>query len=253
MIYGKRIVVVMPAYNAAKTLLKTYREIPREIVDEVFLVDDASRDETAQSAQELGIKTIVHPRNKGYGGNQKTCYQVAIRDGADVVVMLHPDYQYPPRLIVPMAGMVASGLYEAVLGSRVLGKGALARGMPFYKYGANRILTLIQNFCFGRKLSEYHSGFRAFSREVLLKLPLLENSDDFVFDNQMLVQLVYFGYEIAEITCPSFYFQEASSINLNRSILYGLGVLATTAQYMLTRWNLKKFKLFDPAGQKISP
>ncbi len=251
MINGKKVVVVMPAYNAAKTLRQTYAEIPKDVVDDVILVDDASQDETAIVARELGIKTFVHRENRGYGGNQKTCYRQALGLGAEVVVMLHPDYQYTPKLIHAMSGMVAYGVYEVVLGSRVLGKGALAGGMPLYKYMANRFLTLVQNLCLGRKLSEYHTGYRAFSSKVLLTLPLEENSDDFVFDNEMLVQLVYNGYEIAEITCPTYYFPDASSINFRRSVTYGLGVLLTTAKFLLARWGIRRAPLFDPDGRKL--
>ena len=253
MIHGKKIIVVMPAYNAAKTLRKTFAEIPIEVVDDVILVDDASRDETPQVARELGIRTIVHPENKGYGGNQKTCYREALSHGADVVVMLHPDYQYTPKLILAMSSMIAYGVYDVVLGSRVLGKGALAGGMPLYKFISNRFLTLAQNLCLGRRLSEYHTGFRAFSRKVLLTLPLEQNSDNFVFDNEMLVQLVHFGYEIAEITCPTRYFPEASSTNVKRSIVYGLGVLGTTAKFLLHRWGIRRYALFDPKGKKLAP
>ena len=252
MINEKKVVVVMPAYNAERTLRKTYDEIPLDVVDEIILVDDASRDNTAQVARELGIKTVIHPENRGYGGNQKTCYRLALEHNADVVVMLHPDYQYTPKLILAMSSMIAYGVYEAVLGSRVLGKGALAGGMPLYKYASNRILTLVQNLCLKKKLSEYHTGYRAFSRRVLVELPLEENSDDFVFDNEMLVQLAYFGYEIAEITCPSSYFADASSINFKRSIIYGLGVLKTTAKFLLAKWGIRKYGIFDPGGRKIS-
>ncbi len=252
MINGKKIVVVMPAYNAERTIRKTYDEIPLDVVDEVILVDDASRDNTAQVARELGIKTVIHPENRGYGGNQKTCYRTALEHDADIVVMVHPDYQYTPKLTQAMASMIAYGVYEAVLGSRVLGKGALAGGMPLHKYAANRVLTLAQNLCFGRKLSEYHTGYRAFSRKVLLELPLEENSDDFVFDNEMLVQLVYFGYEIAEITCPTLYFGEASSINLPRSIQYGIGVLDTTAKFLLHRAGIRRYPIFEESGRTLS-
>ena len=214
MLHSKKIVIVLPAYNAAKTLEQTYREIPFDIVDEVILVDDASRDDTIEIANALGIKHVIrHEKNKGYGGNQKTCYAKALELGADVVIMLHPDYQYTPKLIPAMASIIAQGLYPVVLGSRILGKGALKGGMPLYKYIANRILTLIQNMLIGEKLSEYHTGYRAFSKEVLESLRLDENSDDFVFDNQMLSQIIYAGFSIGEITCPTKYFPEASSIN----------------------------------------
>ena len=252
MINGKQVVVVMPAYNAAKTLRRTVAEIPRDVVDHIVLVDDASRDETARIARELGLLTRVHQRNLGYGGNQKTCYRLALGLGADIVVMLHPDYQYTPKLIQAMSSMIAYGVYEVALGSRVLGKGALAGGMPLYKFVANRALTFFQNVCLGRKLSEYHTGYRAFSRKVLLELPLEENSNEFVFDNEMLVQLVAFGYEIAEVTCPTLYFGEASSIDFRRSVRYGCGVVATTGRYVLSRWG-RRDPLFDPQGRKLVP
>jgi glycosyltransferase involved in cell wall biosynthesis len=232
---GQRVAVVMPAYNAAQTLRRTYDDIPRDIVDDVILVDDASHDQTVALAIELGLHVRLHEKNSGYGANQKTCYREALRLDADIVVMVHPDYQYTPKLITAMAAMISSGLYHAVLGSRILGRGALVGGMPAYKYVANRLLTLTQNLCVAQKLTEYHTGYRAFSREVLLKLPLEENSDDFVFDNEMLLQLIYFGYEIAEITCPARYFAEASSINFWRSVQYGVGVLRGTAQYVAAR------------------
>lgn len=229
MINGKKIVVVLPAYNAEKTLEQTYSEIPFDIVDEVVLVDDASRDATVELAKNLGINHIIrHEKNKGYGGNQKTCYSKAIEIGADIVIMLHPDYQYTPKLISSMAYIIANDLYPVVFGSRILGKGALKGGMPIYKYIANRILTLIQNLLIGQKLSEYHTGYRAFSADVIRKINYKANSDDFVFDNQMISQIFMSGFEIAEITCPTKYFKEASSINLARSIKYGFGVLATS-------------------------
>jgi len=233
MLNSKKIVVVLPAYNAAKTLEMTYREIPFEFVDEVVLVDDASRDETAEVARRLGIRTIVHERNKGYGGNQKTCYRKALELGADIVVMLHPDYQYTPRLITAISAMIAYGEFDAVLASRILGTGALKGGMPLYKYVANRFLTLAENILLGHKLSEYHTGYRAFSREILESIPLDANSDDFVFDNQMIAQIVWGGYRIGEVSCPTKYFPEASSINFRRSVKYGFGVLATAMQYRL--------------------
>jgi glycosyltransferase involved in cell wall biosynthesis len=250
MLNGKTIVVVMPAYNAARTLRRTYADIPRDVVDAVLLVDDASRDETVAIARELGIRYVAHETNQGYGANQKTCYRHALAMGADVVVMLHADYQYTPRLITAMAAMIASGVYEVVLGSRVLGRGALAGGMPVYKFISNRMLTAVQNICFRRRLSEYHTGYRAFSRDVLLRLPLEENSNGFVFDNEMLAQLVFFGYEIAEITCPARYFNDASSTSVWRSIEYGIGVLRTTCQYLIQRcgWQCR---LFDPDGKKL--
>ncbi|MBM4134680.1 MAG: glycosyltransferase family 2 protein [Nitrospira sp.] len=252
MINGKKVVVVMPAYNAAKTLRQTFAEIPMDVVDDVILVDDASQDQTVSVAREIGIKTFVHRQNRGYGGNQKTCYRQALGLGADVVVMLHPDYQYTPKLILAMSAMIAFGVYEVVLGSRVLGKGALAGGMPLYKYVANRFLTLVQNLFLGRKLSEYHTGYRAFSSKVLLTLPLEENSDDFAFDNEMLVQLVYYGYEIAEITCPTKYFPDASSISFRRSVKYGLSVLMTTAKFVLAKWGIRRFPIFDPQGRTLA-
>jgi len=248
MLNGKKIVVVLPAYNAAKTLEMTYSEIPFEFVDDVVLVDDASRDDTAEVARRLGIKTIVHERNKGYGGNQKTCYRTALDLGADIVIMLHPDYQYTPRLITAMAAMIAYGEFDAVLGSRILGIGALEGGMPLYKYISNRFLTLVENILLGHKLSEYHTGYRAFSRQVLETLPLAENSDDFVFDNQMLAQIVWFGYRIGEVSCPTKYFEDASSINFRRSVVYGLGVLKTALQFRMQKWGIGSFPFF--AGKK---
>jgi glycosyltransferase involved in cell wall biosynthesis len=235
MINGKRIVVVLPAYNAEKTLEATVRELP-DIVDERILVDDHSSDATATMARLLGLTVEVHPRNRGYGGNQKTCYARAVAAGADVVVMLHPDYQYNPLLVTPIATMIAYGVYDVALGSRILGGGALRGGMPLYKYISNRFLTLIQNFFLGAKLSEYHTGFRAFSRELLAALPLEDNSDDFVFDNQILAQSVLIGARIGEISCPTRYFPEASSINFRRSAVYGLGVLRTCLQYRFAKW-----------------
>lgn len=247
MILGKKIVVVLPAYNAARTLERTYQEIPHEVVNEVILVDDASQDDTVGVARRLGIRHIIqHERNKGYGGNQKTCYDRALSLGADVVIMLHPDYQYTPKLIVPMSYIIASGLYPVVFGSRILGKGALVGGMPRYKYVANRILTFTQNLLMNQKLSEYHTGYRAFSREVLLAVNYHANSDDFVFDNQMAAQILFAGFQIAEVTCPTKYFPEASSINFVRSIKYGLGVLWVSCQYALQRAGVARFKLFEP-------
>ena len=241
MINGKKVVVVMPAYNAEKTLEVTYNEIPKDIVDEVVLVDDHSRDETTTLANALGIHHVIrHEQNKGYGGNQKTCYAKALEVGADIVIMVHPDYQYTPMLIPVMAWMIANDLYPVVLASRILGKGALKGGMPMYKYIANRALTFTQNLLVSQKLSEYHTGYRAFSREVLETIKLDSNSDDFVFDNQMLSQIIMAGYEIGEVTCPTKYFAEASSINLSRSITYGLGVLATSVQHFLHRIHLVK-------------
>jgi glycosyltransferase involved in cell wall biosynthesis len=251
MILNKKLVVIMPAYNAEKTLRQTYEELPHDYVDEVILVDDASRDETSRVARELGIKTIIHPENRGYGGNQKTCYREALRHGADIVVMVHPDYQYSPRLVAAMASMIASGHYDVVLGSRILGGGALKGGMPLYKYVANRFLTLVENVALGVKLSEYHTGFRAFTRQVLETLPLEENSDDFVFDSEMLVQTVYFGFTIGELSCPTRYFREASSINFRRSVKYGLGVLGSILKYLASRWGVRKFAILNSNGRKL--
>jgi len=251
--HGKKIVVVMPAYNAAKTIEQTYREIPLDLVDEVIVTDDASRDETVEVAKRLGLRTIVHDFNRGYGGNQKTCYSEALRLGGDVVVMLHPDYQYTPRLIPAMIGLITDGPFDVVLGSRVLGGRALAGGMPLYKYLANRLLTAVENWLLGAKLSEYHTGYRAFSRQVLESLPLLENSDDFVFDNQMLAQIRLAGFEIGEVSCPAAYFEEASSINFRRSVRYGLGVLRVSCQGFLQRHRLARFQIFDPAGRRLDP
>ncbi len=231
MLEGRKIVVVLPAYNAAETLEKTYSEIPHEIVDHVILVDDGSRDRTVMIAKKLSLQVEVHPQNLGYGGNQKTCYRLALQAGADIVVMLHPDYQYSPRLLTAMAAMLVSGHYDIVLGSRILGGGALAGGMPVYKYIANRFLTFVQNLIMGTKLSEFHTGYRAFTREVIEKLPLEGCSNDFVFDNQMLGLAASAGFRIGEISCPTRYFPEASSINFRRSVVYGLGVLATTLRY----------------------
>ena len=248
MLHGKRIVVVLPAYKAAKTLERTCEEIPRDVVDEIVLVDDASTDDTATIARSLALKTYVHRENLGYGANQKTCYKEALRLGADVVVMLHPDYQYDPRLVTPMAAMIASGVYDVVLASRILGGTAIRGGMPLYKYISNRLLTAFQNFLVGAKLSEYHSGYRAFSAEVIRRLPLLANSDDFVFDNQMLTQALAFGFRVGEISCPTKYFAEASSINFRRSVSYGLGVLATSVLYRLWKWGIVRSRLFNPKG-----
>ncbi|MEL6253918.1 MAG: glycosyltransferase family 2 protein [Bacteroidota bacterium] len=253
MVRGKKVVVVMPAYNAEKTLEVTYQEIPQEIVDEVILVDDKSSDQTAKKAEELGIqKVIIHPQNRGYGGNQKTCYQAALESGADVVVMLHPDYQYTPKLLEAMIYPIANGLFPVMLGSRILGTGALKGGMPIYKYVANRFLTAFQNVLMGQKLAEYHTGYRAFSKEILNSLPLEENSDDFVFDNEMLGQIAYAGFIIGEVTCPTKYFKDASSINFKRSVKYGLGVLRVSILYRLNRWGLVKSKIFDlEHGEKL--
>ncbi|MDR1860431.1 MAG: glycosyltransferase family 2 protein [Bacteroidales bacterium] len=246
MIAGKTITVVMPAYNAERTLSQTYAEIPRDLVDNVILVDDASADNTAGLAQRLNIHHVIrHEKNKGYGGNQKTCYNKALEIGSDVVVMLHPDYQYTPKLLPAICWMVASGLYPVVIASRILGKGALAGGMPKYKYIANRILTLVQNILMAQKLSEYHTGYRAFTRDVLLAINYEANSDDFVFDNQMLAQIFGKGFTVGEISCPTKYFKEASSINFRRSLHYGIGVLGVSLAYRLQKWNLAKFKIFE--------
>lgn len=245
MLNGKKIVVVMPAYNAEKTVEMTYNDIPFDIVDDVVLVDDASRDRTSAIANKLGIHTVVHTENMGYGGNQKTCYRTALGLGADIVIMVHPDYQYTPKLIPAMASMIAYGEFDAVLASRILGTGALKGGMPLYKYIANRLLTLAENLLVGHKLSEYHTGYRAFSREVLERLPLEHNSNDFVFDNQMLAQIIWFGYRIGELTCPTKYFEDASSINFKRSVVYGLGVIRTAVQFRLQKWGIKASSIFS--------
>ncbi|HEX6124483.1 MAG TPA: glycosyltransferase family 2 protein [Pyrinomonadaceae bacterium] len=253
MLNGKKIVVVMPSYNAAQTLRRTVDEVPHDIVDEILLVDDASSDETVALANELGLTVFRHEKNFGYGRNQKTCYREALRRGADIVVMVHPDYQYSPNLIVPMAGMIAYGEYDVVIGSRILGEGATKGGMPLYKYVANRFLTLFQNILLGFKLSEYHTGFRAFRRGVLEDLPLNENSDDFVFDNQMLAQVIHFGFRVGEISTPTRYFPEASSINFSRSVRYGFGVLATSIAFRLHRMRLVRTRIFRTRGQKLLP
>jgi glycosyltransferase involved in cell wall biosynthesis len=251
MINGKRIAVVMPAYNAAQTLEATLRELP-DVVDIKILVDDSSTDRTAALAASLGIQTFVHDRNYGYGRNQQTCYREALAGGADIVVMVHPDYQYTPRLVASMAGMIAYGVYDVVLGSRIVGGGALKGGMPLYKYVANRFLTAFQNLFLGAKLSEYHTGFRAFDRGVLETLPLIENSDDFVFDNEMLAQAVMFGFRIGEMSCPTKYFKEASSISFRRSAIYGLGVLGTTARFVIHKLGIGKSRLFEPQDRAVS-
>src|SRR5437660_4167810 len=250
MINGKRIAVVMPAYNAEKTLQATLGEIP-DLVDIRILVDDHSRDDTVGLARRLGLLVFQHDRNYGYGRNQQTCYREALAAGADVVIMLHPDYQYTPLLITAMASMVAYDVYDVVLGSRIIGGRALMGGMPVYKYISNRLLTAFENLFLGVKLSEYHTGYRAFSRQVLTELPLLENSDDFVFDNQMLAQCVHFGFRIGEVSCPTKYFEEASSINFRRSVKYGLGVIGTTLQFASQKWHLGHFAKFSPTGKKL--
>src|ERR1700688_2512451 len=250
MLNGKRIAVVMPAYNAEKTLPATVQELP-EIVDIRILVDDFSADRTVEVARELGLVHFVHDRNYGYGRNQQTCYREALAAGADVVIMVHPDYQYTPLLVTAMASMVAYGVYDVVLGSRIIGGQALHGGMPFYKYVAICFLTACEHLFLRRRLSEYHTGYRAFSRKVLLDLPLLENSDDFVFDNEMLAQCIIFGYRIGEVSCPTKYFEEASSINFSRSVAYGFGVLKTTVKCSLQRHKIRQYRLFSPAGRKL--
>lgn len=250
MINGKHVVVVMPAYNASKTLEKTVRELP-DVVDTKILVDDKSKDETVRIAENLGLQVFVHDKNYGYGRNQQTCYREALAAGADIVVMVHPDYQYTPLLVTSMASMIAYGVYDVVLGSRILGGGALKGGMPLYKYVANRFLTAFQNVFTGAKLSEYHTGFRAFARDVLISLPVLENSDDFVFDNEILAQCIVFGYRIGELSCPTKYFDEASSINFGRSVKYGFGVLGTTLKCWLQRSGIAHYRLFSPQGRKL--
>jgi glycosyltransferase involved in cell wall biosynthesis len=251
MINGKKIAVVMPAYNAEKTLEKTVRELS-DVVDIKILVDDSSKDQTAILSRKLGVQTYVHDTNYGYGRNQQTCYREALAAGADIVVMVHADYQYTPLLVPAMAGMIASGVYDMVLASRILGNGALRGGMPLYKFVFNRMLTAFQNLFLGVKLSEYHTGFRAFSRELLEKLPLLENSDDFVFDNQMIAQAVMFKFNIGEISCPTKYFEEASSINFKRSVEYGFGVLATTFSFAAHKWGIRRSAIFGATGRKIT-
>jgi len=251
MINGKRIAVVMPAYNAEKTLEMTVRELT-DVVDIKILVDDSSKDQTARLSHQLGIVTFIHDANYGYGRNQQTCYREALAAGADIVVMVHPDYQYTPLLVPAMAGMIASGVYDMVLASRILGRGALKGGMPVYKYIANRFLTAFQNLCLGVKLSEYHTGFRAFSRELLETLPISENSDDFVFDNQMISQAVMFGYRIGEISCPTKYFEEASSINFRRSVKYGFGVLSTSIGFVAHKWRVHRSSIYRPSGKKAT-
>jgi glycosyltransferase involved in cell wall biosynthesis len=250
MLNGRKIAVVLPAYNAEKTLRATVAE-PPDSVDFRILVDDCSSDQTAKLGRELGLDVHVHDRNYGYGRNQQTCYREALACGADIVIMVHPDYQYTPLLVTAMASMIAYGVYDVVLGSRIIGGGSLRGGMPLYKYISNRFLTAFENLMLGAKLSEYHTGYRAFSRDVLDKLPLLENSDDFVFDNQMLVQCVYFGFRIGEVSCPTNYFEEASSISFRRSVKYGFGVLATSLQFALQKAGAIKFRIFNPAGRRL--
>jgi len=252
MIKGKKIIIVLPAYNAEKTLKETHDEIPMDIVDDIILVDDASSDRTVELAERMNLKTIVHSNNKGYGGNQKTCYKEALKAGADIVIMLHPDYQYSPKLIASMAHLVASDHFDVVIGSRILGVGALKGGMPLYKYLSNRLLTFIQNIMVGYKLSEYHTGYRAFSRKVLESLPLEENSDNFIFDNQILAQCIYNNFDIGEISCPTKYFPEASSINFINSVKYGFGVLFTSLLFFLCKRKVIHHKIFDPNGKKLS-
>jgi glycosyltransferase involved in cell wall biosynthesis len=252
MLNGKRIIVVMPAYNAARTLEKTYRELPFDIVDEVLLVDDASKDGTVELSRSLGVTTFLHEQNMGYGKNQKTCYREALARGADIVVMVHPDYQYSPKLVTPIVAMIASDEYDVVLASRILGNGALKGGMPLYKYVSNRFLTAVQNLMIGQKLSEYHTGYRAFARPVLEALPLEENTNDFLFDNEMLAQVVYFNFRIGEISCPTRYFEEASSINFARSVKYGVGVLLTSLKFRLQRMSIGSFRIFSDSGARLS-
>jgi len=241
---GKKIIVVLPAYNAELTLRQTFEEIPMEFVDVILLVDDHSSDATVALSHELGIKTYLHPSNLGYGANQKTCYREALRMGADIILMLHPDYQYSPKLIPSMISLVGSGQYDLVLGSRILGVGALAGGMPHYKYIANRILTFIQNILLHHKLSEYHTGYRSYSRQFMTSIPFEDNSDDFIFDNQILAQAIYSGFQIGEISCPTKYFEEASSIKFSDSIVYGLGVLATSVKFLLNKWGIIRSPIF---------
>lgn len=252
MVNGKYVTVIMPAYNAEKTLRKTYDEIPRDLVDEIILTDDASNDRTLEIARQLNMKTLAHETNKGYGANQKTCYGEALQGQCDIVIMLHPDYQYTPKLITAMASLIAEDIFDVVIGSRILGNKAIAGGMPVYKYFSNRVLTFLENFIIKQKLSEYHTGYRAFSRKVLETIPILENSDDFVFDNEMLLQCLYFGFNVGEVSCPAKYFPEASSINFQRSVAYGLGVLHTALKYSLTKNGLKPYSIFNPAGRKLT-
>jgi glycosyltransferase involved in cell wall biosynthesis len=251
MLNNKKITVVMPAYNAAKTLVKTYEQIPHQIVDEVILVDDKSSDNTIEISKQLNIRTFVHEKNQGYGGNQKTCYQEALKLDSDIIIMLHPDNQYDPRLITAMSSLIAENIYDVVLGSRILGGKSLEGGMPFYKLVLNRLLTLIENIIIGKKLSEYHTGYRAFSKKVLQTLPILENSDDFVFDNQMLLQALFFDFKVGEVSCPTRYEKDSSSINFKRSLTYGFGVLETALKYRLTKSKILSSRIFRKDGQKI--
>ncbi|MFA6221144.1 MAG: glycosyltransferase family 2 protein [Desulfomonilaceae bacterium] len=250
MLNGKRIIVVLPAYNAEKTLERTVSELDRNVVDEILLVDDSSSDRTVKLAREIGIRSFLHDKNYGYGRNQKTCYSEALKSKADVIVMLHPDYQYSPRLVPAMAAMIVSEEYDVVLGSRILGGKARKSGMPIYKYISNRALTLVENLLIGSKLSEFHTGYRAFSRRVLESLPIHQNSDDFMFDNEMLVQAVYFGFNVGEMSCPTRYFEEASSINFRRSVVYGFGVLWTALRFRLQKLGLCAFRIFDHSSRR---
>lgn len=251
MLNNKKIVVVMPAYNAAGTLEKTYRELDRDVIDDVIVVDDFSSDRTVEICKRLGIRHIVHPKNMGYGANQKTCYTEALRRNADIVIMVHPDYQYSPGLAPALAVMLASGVYDVAVASRILGNGALEGGMPRYKYVANRCLTVLQNLLCNTKLSEFHTGYRAFTRKVLATLPLVENSNDYVFDNEMLGQIIYFNYRLGEISCPTKYFKEASSINFTRSVKYGFGVIAVSLKVLLQRMGLFRFRILDEKGRHL--
>jgi len=251
MIQNKKVIVVLPAFNAETTLERTYSEIPRDFVDEIILTDDGSTDKTAMISRKLGIRTFIHEKNRGYGANQKTCYQEAFNSGADIIVLLHPDYQYNPRLIPSMCSMIAENIYDVVLGSRILGKNAIMHGMPAYKYISNRALTLIENTITGHKLSEYHTGYRAFSRKVFETIPILENSDDFVFDNEILLQSLFFGFRIGEISCPASYHRDASTVDFRRSVKYGVGVLFTGLKYVLARKRLLNMPIFSPQGRKL--
>ena len=251
MLNGKHITVVLPAYNAEKTLQKTYDEIPMDVVDKIILTDDASNDATVELAKKLGIETYVHPKNKGYGANQKTCYKKALQNGTDIIVMLHPDYQYTPKLITAMASMIAEDVFDSVIASRILGNQAIAGGMPVYKYVANRILTGLENLIIGEKLSEFHTGYRAFHSRIFKTIPILENSDDFAFDNQMLLQVFYFGFKVGEVSCPALYFDDASSISFRRSVTYGLHVLKTAFQYFFSKKGWTNPAIFNPNGKKF--